>query len=213
MEDFLMLDLDHRSFLYWNPEPKTFLKGIRRLLATQLLYLEKGEPRIEYRDTINKRDFSMLSPEEIYMEIFEQQRKILEQILKKYNKFNIALTAGYDSRLQLAILVKGNIPCSCHTFERLKSIANADNKVAPMIAKRLGLDYKFITLKHGIDVGRIMNYSKHTFNNVRDMDYKWHYSHHQYDDNIDFIMDDLKKLYVTLKGNTGAEESLLEYCQ
>lgn len=242
-EDFLPLDLEYHSFLYWNPGPRTLLKGIRRLMPTQLLYLENGKSKVEYRDPINKRDFSGLSPEEIYKEIFEQQKYVFEQILEKYNKINIALTSGYDSRLQLAILVKAKIPCSCHLFERKKFTAASDEKVAPMIAEILGLEYKFVTLEHGIDPRRIIDYSKHTFNNVKDMDYKWHYSYHQFDeiegdvyvrsslyegfcnyykhcgmvsvyeDSIDSIMDDLLKFYKTLKGNTGAEESLLEYCQ
>lgn len=242
MEDFFPLSLEYKTLLSWNPGPRTLLKGIRRLLPTQLLYLENDEPRIEYRDPINKWDFTGLSPEEIYWNIFEQQKNVFGHILEKYHKINIALTAGRDSRLQIAIMKKGNIPFSCHLFERQKYTKIADEKIAPIVAEKLGLEYKFITLEHGLDVSRVIDYNKHTFNNIKDMDFKWHYPYHQfdevdgdvyvraslyegfcnlykhygmvceYDDTIDFIMDDFCRVLKTLKGNTGAEKSLLEYC-
>lgn len=244
-EEFLPIEMGFgsKSLLYWNPGPNTLLRGIKRLLPTQLLYLEEGKAKIEYRDTINKHDFTNLSIEEIYWKIFEQQINVYENILKKYKKINMALTAGYDSRLQFAIMIKGNIPFSCHSFEREKNTAIADEKIAPEIAKRLGIEYKYISLQHGIDAKRVIDYNKHTFGNVKDMDYKWHYPYHQFDavngdvyvrgslyegfcnyyehynpkstyeDSIDFIMDDLRKLYKTLGGNTGAEASFYEYCQ
>lgn len=242
IEEFLPLDIGYKSLLYWNPGPRTLLKGIRRLMATQILYLN-GERRIEYRDTINKQDYALLSPKEIYQAIFEQQKNAFDYITANYKKINIALTAGYDSRLQMAILAKANIACECHLFERVKNTARADEEIAPRIAKQLGIKYKFVPLNHGIDAKRIIDYSKHTFNNVKDMDYKWHYPYHQfdeidgdiyvraslyegfcnyyshygmkstYDDTVEFMMDDLRKMYITLKGNTCAEESLAEYCQ
>lgn len=243
VEEFLPLDLTYNSLLYWNPGPRTLLKGIKRLLPSQLLRLEGEKVRIEYRDVINKHDFTGLAPEEIYEAIYEQQKNVFEDILSKFHKINLALTAGYDSRLQLAVLTKGNFPCSCHLFERSKHTARADEIVAPIIARKVGIEYKYIPLGRRIDAGRIMDYCKHTFNNEKSMDYKWHYPYHQFDeldgdvyvraglyegfcnyyercglrsgyeDSVEFIMNDLKKMYITLEGNAGAEKSLEEYCQ
>lgn len=243
-EEWLPSDVAcNHSLLHWNPGPRTVLKGIRRLLPTQLLYLEKNGIQIEYRDTINKRSFAEFAPEEIYELIYEQQINVLKIVAEKYKKINLGLTAGYDSRLLCAVMAKGNIPFSCHSFQCAIKTADDDKEIAAMIAEKLGLEYKYILLDHNVDAGRVIDYVRHTFHNLKHFDYKCFYSRHQYDqlengvymrgglyesfsnyyekwkfkctyeDSVDFMMKQLGRLFVILDGNPCAEASLKEYCQ
>lgn len=180
-EEFMPLDMTFRSELYFNPGPLTLLKGIKRLMTTQSLEITGNDVKIVGRDPININDFSALKTEEIYEAIYEQIVIAVTNALKDYPKIDMALTAGRDSRMQLAILHHADIPVALHTFERTKSTSVCDERIAYKIAKKLKKDWKYIPLEERVDASRVISYCKHTFNNVRTEDYRWHYTYHQLD--------------------------------
>lgn len=246
------MPLEYNILLSWIPGPYTIINGINRLLPTQYLRFDT-EFDICFRNPISKTDYSMLSEEEIYKKIYELQECSFKYIEKydfkcniytedKKNVFNIGLTAGYDSRMQVALLNRMGLSLKAHTFERRKSTELADNRYPSIIAEILGIDWEYITIGKK-QARRVIEYNAHTFNSVKDRDWKWHYTCGQYDevdgdiivsnsiwesfsdyyvsfgltanlnDRPETKLDDLKTVFETLEGNYVSEKSFKKYIE
>lgn len=243
------MPLEYNLLLSWIPGPFTAIEGINRLLPTQYLIMDEGF-EVVFRNPISKTDYSKLTVNEIYNKIYEQQRcafKYIEKYdfrLKKYsdkkNIFNIGLTAGYDSRMQAVLMKQMCLNMRAHTFERRKSTESADVKYPQIIAGILNIDWQFIPIEKR-QAKRVIEYNRHTFDSVKDRDWKWHYTCGQYDkvcgdvivsssiweafcnyyvsfglntslqDSIEAKYQDLINLFETLEGNTIAEMSFKKY--
>lgn len=184
------MPLEYNLLLSWIPGPFTVIDGINRLLPTQ--YLKMGEGfEVWFRNPISKTDYSKLSIEEIYNKIFDLQKCAFKYIEKynfsefiieenRKNIFNIGLTAGYDSRMQVSLMKHMDIAYKAHTFERQKSTDKADNKYPKLIAQILDVEWNYIPIGKR-QSQRVIEYNMHTYNSVKDRDWKWHYTCGQYD--------------------------------
>ena len=246
------MPLEYNLVLSWVPGPYTVIKGINRLLPTQYLKVDK-DFEVCFRCPVSKTDYSNLSVEAIYEKLFELQRCAFSYIEKydfkkfeynegKKNTFNMGLTAGVDSRMQAALLKKMGIKFKAHTFARHKSTEKADNKYPQKLARILGIDWKYIPVGKR-QAKRVIEFNRHTFDSVKDRDWKWHYTCGQYDevdgdvivsnsiweafgdyyipfglsatlkDNAETKFKDLKKVFETLDGNPLAEKSFKKYIE
>lgn len=246
------MPLEYNLLLSWVPGPYTVIDGINRLLPTQ--YLKVGKDfEVCFRNPISKTDYSLLSPQEIYKKIFNLQECTFRYIEKydfkkceytdcKKNVFNIGLTAGYDSRMQAALMKKMGLNFKAHTFERRKSTEQADIKYPRIIAEILNIDWEYIPINKR-QAKRVIEYNAHTFDSVKDSDWKWLYTCGQYDkvdgnilvrssiweafcdyyvpfgstasleDTAQVKYEDLKRIFETLDGNQTAEMSFKKYIE
>lgn len=246
------MPLEYNLLLSWVPGPYTVIEGIRRLLPTQYLKLDR-DFKVYFRNPISKTDYSKLSVEEIYTKIFNLQKCAFQYIEKydfkrnmyadrKKNIFNIGLTAGYDSRMQAALMKKMGLNFKAHTFERRKSTEQADVRYPIMLAQILDIEWNYIPIEKR-QAKRVIEYNKHTFDAVKDSDWKWHYTCGQYDridgdvlvrssiweafsdyyvsfgstagleDSEEIKYNDLRKIFETLDGNPVAEKSFKKYIE
>lgn len=246
------MPLEYNLLLSWVPGPYTVIKGINRLLSTQYLTMD-DEFEVHFRNPISKTDFSSLSVDEIYDRIIDLQKGAFRYIEKydfskhqysdkRKNTFNIGLTAGYDSRMQATIMKKIGIEFTAHTFERRKSTESADMVYPRILANILDVKWDYIPMQNRL-ASRVIEYNRHTYDSVKDRDWKWHYTCGQYDkvegnvivsnsiweafsdyyitfgstanlsDSAEEKYKDLLRIFNTIEGNPLAEQSFLEYIE
>lgn len=247
------MPLEYNLLLSWIPGPYTVINGVNRLLPTQYLKVKDNEISVSFRNPISKTDYSNFTVKEIYNRIFDLQKCAFSYIERydfqqfcydenRKNTFNIGLTAGYDSRMQVAMLKNMGLHLKSHTFERRKSTECADTRCPKAIADLLNIEWKYILIGHR-KASRVIEYNDHTFDSVKDRDWKWHYTCGQYDevygdvivsnsiwesfsnyytnfgsvarlhDSADNKFEDLKKIFDTLEGNPVSEKSLKKYIE
>ena len=246
------MPLEYNLLLSWVPGPYTVIEGICRLFPTQYLVLE-DDFKTRFRNPISTTEYSDLSLEEIYDKLYQIQEYTFRSIERydfkrneyndqKKNVFNIGLTAGYDSRMQAALLKRMGVDIKAHTFERRKSTEYADIKYPRVLAQILDIEWNYIPIEKR-QASKVIEYNNHTFNSVKDRDWKWHYPCGQYDkvdgnvivsssiweafcdyyvrfgstaklnDSRTEKYEDLKRIFDTLDGNPLAEKSFEKYVE
>jgi len=234
--------LHRKGNLLWFFGPKTRINEMKRLLPSQYYLLDEG--KVLFRNIFANKKYKDLSEKEIYDGIFLQQRNAFNEMSCGGKKtIDLALTAGRDSRVELAILSRSDVDFKTHSFERRKATELSDIKIPPRLVKKIDAEYRYISMQKR-DNARVIEYNHHTFDSTKDMDWEFHYPAHQFDemssdfyirsgyfevfcnyyilhnkmtssfkDSIDTRLKDLENVFDNIYRNKLFEDSLREYCE
>ena len=148
--------------------PDTGFSDISKVLPSQLLNLKTGE--VSFRSLECK--VPKLTYEETIQYLSDLLIHILETTYKKSNKkIVLALTAGYDSRLLMAVLNKAKIPYEAITFH-YPTIDSGDISIPKKLASISKIKYRLIRRKKP-NVENWHKYKTHSTGHAieRDQDY------------------------------------------
>ena len=163
---------DTRSLVYgqgisWYTPPYSGFKGIKRLLASQILNFTSGEisPRPLMPDIKSNSNYSRT-----IISVKDALVTALQNLGKQQQPLWLGLTAGYDSRLMLAIAKKAQINFT--TFTRVaERMSVADRILPPRLAKECGIPHIFLRHKPPQEqAARRQLVRQHTAGNVSDGD-------------------------------------------
>lgn len=163
---------DDRSLRYghsisWYTPPYSGFKGLKRLLPSQILNFISGEitPRPLMPDikSSNNYDRTIISVKDALV-------TALQNLGKQQQPLWLGLTAGYDSRLMLAIAKKAQINFT--TFTRVaERMTVADRILPPKLAKECGIPHIFLRHKPPQEqAARRQLVGQHTAGNVSNGD-------------------------------------------
>ncbi len=135
--------LSYEVGISWYTPPRSRFEGISRLLPSQVLDLELG--RVRPRPLMPK-----ICLERDYDEIIRQIQQILVTSLQRLAKISpelwLGLTAGYDSRLMLALSKVAQI--QVNPFTRITArMSIADKLLPPQLADACGYCHRFLHRK------------------------------------------------------------------
>lgn len=157
-EEYISLE---KSSLKYFPPPLTIVKGIKKLLCSEILDYKDNKIKIEHRNY--KLDFSYLSIEETYKTFIQNFGNLLKNISKEWKgQLFLPLTGGVDSRTILSFLLKENIKFVSYTAYHSKGISISDR----IVGKKLSKLYKFkhIYLKRNKISNTEINKRKNEYN-------------------------------------------------
>ena len=163
---------DDRSLIYgkgisWYTPPYTGFKGTKRLLASQIINFTTGEitPRPLMLDIESNSNY-----EQTITSVKEALITALQNLGKQQQPLWLGLTAGYDSRLILAIAEQAQINFT--TFTRVaERMTVADRILPPKLAKECGIPHIFLRHKPPKEqAARRQLVQQHTGGNVSDGD-------------------------------------------
>jgi hypothetical protein len=163
----------------WHPAPLTKLKGVCRAFNSQKLCIVGDYIKPYYRDVISY-DFAKKNCEEKSKLLTKYMCNAVYNISKYSDrKIWLALTAGTDSRITLAALLKMNIPFSTYTFHH-EAISRGDKNIPLKLADKYGFDHIIIKRAYSkADKKLLRKYDEHTFYGIDDADRKF-YGYGQY---------------------------------
>ncbi len=155
--------LMHEAGLDWYPLPGSGLKGVRRLLPTQVLDPTR-RPGEEGFLTF-RRPFPPLLPGFDYELALERMEGILVSAIRGLHRATgrpllLQLTAGYDTRLLLAAARRAEVSFSTFTFDH-PDLTPADRKLPPKLALLAGVEHRMIEAGP-IDRTRVRDHARHT---------------------------------------------------
>lgn len=137
--------VDPRRLIYgngisWYTPPRSRFEGISRLLPSQVLDMKRGVTQSKplMPDIITERD---------YESTLEEVQRILLVALQRLSSLGstlwLGLTAGYDSRVMLALSYQAGI--SVRPFTRIAArMSVADRILPPKLARECGYSHQFI---------------------------------------------------------------------
>lgn len=161
--------INHREGMDWYPGPLSILENTKRLLSCQILLLEKNNIKINYRETITDK-YNNMEDEKIINLIIKHLEELIKNIHKEYDgDIILPLTAGYDSRTLLSILLKTNIKFSTITLEH-KKIPIADKEIPKILSEKFNFKHEFIGRNANVDKEKLEEFDKHCFSNCVDED-------------------------------------------
>ena len=169
-----------RTKMDWFPGPMTKIKGINKLLPSQILRVSEEGYELIFRDSINSGDVHFISVNDTYQKIVESQKILFSNIMCKYPRINLSITGGNDSRLQATMLAALGIPFETHTFERPKATIHADFAGARKISNIVGVKHKYIRIKQYSRIEQT-KFDLHTFNNTVDAEREYFVPSEMYD--------------------------------
>lgn len=163
----------------WYPAPLTKVRNVYRTFNSQKLSIFETGIKTSYRDVINYQ-FSKLSDEDKRVRLTNYLCNAVYNVSKfSGRKIWMALTAGTDSRIVLAALLKMGIDFSTYTFDH-EAISNGDKNIPFELAKRFGFNHKLIKrTENKPNIAWMRKYDEHTFYNIDDADRKF-YGYGQY---------------------------------
>ncbi|MEM9156418.1 MAG: hypothetical protein AAGB13_15505, partial [Cyanobacteria bacterium P01_F01_bin.33] len=140
------LPTDPRQLTYevgiaWYTPPYSRFEGISRLLPSQVLELQSGklQPKLLVPDISLERDY-----EDLLAEIQQVLVTTLEGLSEFSSQIWLGLTAGYDSRLMLALSQHANI--QVQPFTRLTPrMSVADRVLPPQLVKASDFTHTFVS--------------------------------------------------------------------
>lgn len=147
--------------LEWYVAPLTRYAGIHRLLPSQQLHLKSGEVNA-------KRLFKhvKLTYEEALVEVEETLVTAVTELAKTSQSLWLPLTAGFDSRLILAAVLRAGVKVQCYT-SWFAEMSRADLTLPPKLAELAGLKHVLIRPeKH--DAGKESTFVVHTSDGFAD---------------------------------------------
>ena len=138
-------EIDNRSLRYevgisWYTPPRTHFLGLRRLLPSQTLHLPDG-------DVVSRPLMPAIQPEREFSDTLWQIQNCLVTTLKQLSAIGapiwLGLTAGYDSRLILALSQVAQIEVK--PFTRIAArMSVADRLLPPQLADTCGYTHTFL---------------------------------------------------------------------
>ncbi len=141
----------------WQPAPLTVYDGVRRLLPSQIINFQTGE--ICGRKLLPS-DYFGLSDKELIDKIIEQSDTSLHNMRQTLSgKIHMSLTAGHDSRCQLALLEHAGLDYDCYTYT-YGAISDDDRDVPAQLCKALNRKHHLIKMQPE-DKARRMEYDMH----------------------------------------------------
>mgnify|MGYP002401316830 CR=1 FL=1 len=159
--------LTHEAGLDWYPLPGSGLKGVRRLLPTQVL--NPTRPMGEDGSLTVRRPFPPVRPGFSDEAAMERLETILVTAVRNVHRTAVAdggrplmlqLTAGYDTRLLLAAAHKAEVPFATFTFGH-PDLTPGDRKLPPKLARLAGVEHRMVGCGP-IDPRRMRDYAAHT---------------------------------------------------
>ncbi|MEO0373584.1 MAG: hypothetical protein AAF329_02935 [Cyanobacteria bacterium P01_A01_bin.17] len=132
--------LHYETGISWYPPPRSRFLDIRRLLPSQALCLETGRP-------IPRPLMPAIQPERAYEQGLELIQQCLVTTLKHLSTLGqplwLGLTAGYDSRLMMALCRVAQIEVKLYTRVAAR-MSIADQRLPPLLAKVCGYSHTFL---------------------------------------------------------------------
>lgn len=143
-----------QGFMNWYPPPYSRYRSVRRLLPSQILVLSSGRIRARalLPDTPPPGSYDA-----ILDELQERLLLALKRITHRARTVWVPLSAGYDSRLVLALALFAKIPVKTYTMKKVnvwnRSQANtpvssyvsrADMTLPSEIAREVGLEHHWV---------------------------------------------------------------------
>ncbi|PZD74129.1 hypothetical protein C1752_01449 [Acaryochloris thomasi RCC1774] len=132
--------LHYETGISWYPPPRSQFLGIQRLLPSQALRLETGNP-------IPRPLMPAIQPERAYEQGLELIQQSLVTTLKRLSTQNqplwLGLTAGYDSRLMMALCRVAQIEVKLYTRVAAR-MSIADQRLPPLLAEVCGYSHTFL---------------------------------------------------------------------
>jgi hypothetical protein len=132
--------LRYGTGISWYTPPWSRFKGIRRLLPSQTLNFRTGEVRP--RELMPPLDPGR-SLETALQEVTARLVTPLQRLAQRHGSLWLGLTAGYDSRLMLALARHAGI--DVRPFTRIAArMSDADRVLPPLLARRAGFAHELI---------------------------------------------------------------------
>jgi hypothetical protein len=177
-----------RGKMNWYPPPVSGFKSICRLLPSQILLLSSGEtvPRRLIPEGQENNDYSQI------LDVLQERLVTsLRRVSQGYDSIWIPLSAGYDSRLVLALALHAGLSAKTYTFKKeyewqraklkkpITSLAlKADMILPPLIAKEVGVEHRWIP-KGAYSKEAVELFDKHTGEHTLEND-RVYFSHGQW---------------------------------
>lgn len=165
--------LKHKSSIEWYPLPTSKFEGVSKLLPTQILNLKTF--RVEARALA--QPIAGLSYEAIVEKLEDKLKFALVNASRFAKRIFIPLTAGYDSRLLLAITHAAGIKAETYTTGH-HYISHADATLPAKLSKMAGYRHHYIK-KGRFSKEKEALYDYHTARNTADID-RLKFSHGQW---------------------------------
>jgi hypothetical protein len=132
--------LRYATGISWYTPPRSRFDGIRRLLPSQTLDFHTGEVRP--RELMPPLDPSR-SLETALQEVTERLVTPLQRLARRHGPLWLGLTAGYDSRLMLALARHADI--DVRPFTRVAArMSDADRVLPPLLSRRAGFGHELV---------------------------------------------------------------------
>lgn len=132
--------LMHEAGLDWYPPPQSGLAGVRRLLPSQILMLPDGSVRPRPLYVPPGHDLG-------YEGTLARMESLLVTAVGNFERATgplmLQLTAGYDTRLLLATVLRAGIEVETFTF-RYPHMAASDQQIPPKLAEIAGFRHRLI---------------------------------------------------------------------
>jgi len=172
--------------LNWYPLPLSRFEGVRKLFPSQIIRYMDRKMTILPRPLISGlKVLAGLSYDQKLKLLKERLVTAVQQAARLYKTIWLPLTAGYDSRLLLAIMKEAGVEAKTFT-QNHRRISYADKGFPPFLAKEIGLKHYWIAEK-GFSRRYLKTYDEHTGKHAVDGD-RYLFSHRQWDG---FQKDDL----------------------
>lgn len=151
------------------PAPDTCLEGVKKLFPSQYInYSAEGGIKTRYQEkyTLDRN------------RNFDEKIELLGQYIRNTliniscfsdKKIKLALTAGFDSRVLLAALLRNNMEFEAFTMQH-NYISKADYQIPEKMSAEFGFPYKYITRRGKADVTRLKEYDLHCFFSIKEVD-------------------------------------------
>ncbi|MGI6706296.1 MAG: hypothetical protein ACOX6S_08595 [Clostridia bacterium] len=172
--------------LNWYPLPLSRFEGIQKLLPSQIIRCADPKKMIIPRPLVpGIKELSDLTCEQKPKMLENRLVAAVQQAARLYKTIWLPLTAGYDSRLFLAIVKESGVEAKAFTQKHIR-ISGADKELPPCLAKEVGIKHFWIAEK-GFSRRYLKTYDEHTGKHAMDRD-RYLFSHKQWDG---FRKDDL----------------------
>lgn len=151
------------------PAPETCLEGVKKLFPSQCItYSAEGGIRIRYQEKYT------LDRSHSFDEKIERLGQYIQNTLINIScfsdkKIKLALTAGFDSRVLLAALLRNNMEFEAFTMQH-NYISKADYQIPKKMSTELDFPYQYITRRGKADVTRLKEYDLHCFFSIKEVD-------------------------------------------
>ena len=173
----------------WYPPPMSRYRSIRRLLPSQILILSTGGLR-------GRRLLPDASVKEGYDTILDALQESLVSALRRMARPEqtvwVPLSAGYDSRLVLALALNANLPVKTYTMRKTNAwrvsatdvpvtspVLGADMTLPPLIAHDVGVEHRWIS-RGRFTREKLELFDRHTGGHTVEND-RVYFSHGQWD--------------------------------
>lgn len=178
-----------QGYMNWYPPPYSRYRSVRRLLPSQILILSSGQVRARALLPAIQHPGSY---EAILDELQERLLSALSRLTQRARTVWVPLSAGYDSRLVLALALFAKIPVKTFTMKKVNAwdrsgtntpvssyVLQADMTLPSRIATEVGLEHRWIP-KGRFNKDALELFDHHTGGHTLEND-RVYFSHGQWD--------------------------------